>query len=338
VIRVGVMGLGPVGRAIARAAAQHGGLALRAAVDRDPALAGRRLDELAPGAAGGVTVAGDVRPLLADLRGGVLLHATGSRLAEVAAEILSAVEARVSVVSACPDLVYPWHAHPKLARAIDRAASEAGVAVLATGVNPGFVLDRLLVAAAAASGNLRSARARRSVDISGRREALLRKAGVGLSLDAFRERAAAGAVGPVGLAQSAALVAAGLGLGWDAIDEATLPVVAERPLEGPVALRAGDVAGYRQRACALEAGRPRVELELTYAVGAPDRDTLAIDADPPVALAIEGGISGDLATAWSVVNAAPALRRAQPGLRSVLDLPAGGRTTTCLPNARSKGA
>jgi 4-hydroxy-tetrahydrodipicolinate reductase len=329
------MGLGPVGRCIARAASQHGELELHAAIDRDPSLAGRRLDELVPEAVGDLTVTRDVQNALADLRGGLLLHATGSRLPEIAPEILSAVEARVSVVSSCPDLVYPWHAHPETARAIDRAASDARVAVLATGVNPGFVLDRLLVAAAAASGNIRTVRAVRSVDISKRRQPLLQKAGVGLSNGEFRERAASGSVGHVGLSQSAALVAAGLGLGWDTFDEGIEPVVVDRPLAGPIAIRAGAVAGYRQRAEALESGRCRVRLELTYAVGAPDRDTISIEADPPVELVIEGGLSGDLATAWSVVNAAPALWSARPGLRSVLDLPAA-RTFILRADQRSQ--
>ncbi len=324
-LRVGVMGLGPVGRAIARAAAQHGELELRAAIDRDPALAGRRLEALVPQAKGSAIVRPDLQDALSELRGGLLLHATGSRLPEIAPQIRAAVAARVAVVSCCPDLVYPWHAHPAIARAIDAAAADAGVAVLATGVNPGFVLDRLVVAAAAASGNVRSVRALRSVDISRRREALRCKAGVGLSPNAFRERAAAGAVGHVGLQQSAALVAAGLGLRWDALDDSIEPVFVDPPHEGPVAIAAGAAAGYRQRVVASDAGRARVRLELTYAVGAADRDALSLDADPPVELAIEGGLSGDLATAWSVVNAAPALARATPGLRSVLDLPAAGR-------------
>lgn len=334
-IRTGVMGLGPVGRCIALAASQHNELELQAAVDRDPSLAGRRLDELVPGATGGLTVARDVQGVLADLRGGLLLQATGSRLPEIAPQILAAVEARVSVVSSCPDLVYPWYAHPVTARAIDRAATDARVAVLATGVNPGFVLDRLVVAAAAASGNIETVRAVRSVDISRRRLPLLRKAGVGLSGEEFRRGAASGSIGHLGLSQSAALVAAGLGLGWDALDEQIEPVVADRRREGPIAIGVGAAAGYRQRAEALESGRRRVVLELTYAVGAPDRDAISIEADPPVEVAIEGGLSGDLATAWSVVNAAPAVWGARPGLRSVLDLPAGlgstcpvdGRTT-----------
>jgi len=315
------MGLGPVGRSIARAALQHEGLALCAAIDCDPALVGRRLDELAPGVVSSLAVTDDAKSALADLRGGVLLHATSARLPEITPQLLSAVEVGVSVVSSCPDLVYPWYAHPEIAQDIDRTASDAGVTVLATGVNPGFALDHLIVAAAIASGNIRQVRATRSVDISKRRAALLRKAGVGLSVDEFQRMVAAGTVGHVGLAQSAALVASGLGLVFDKLDERIEPVRADRALESPVPIRAGYVVGYRQRAETVASGRRRVRLELTYAAGVPDRDAIIIDADPPIEITLERGISGDLATAWSVVNAAARLNGAKPGLRSVLDLP-----------------
>ena len=161
----------------------------------------------------------------------------------------------------------------------------------------------------------------RSVDISNRREALLRTAGVGLSRNEFRSRVAHGVVGHVGLVQSSALVALGLGLDCDEFGEEIEPIIAERPWEGVAPVRRGEVAGYRQRARARGAGNERVVLDLTYAVGAPDHDAIVLDADPPIDLALRGGISGDVATAWAVVNAAPLVIDADPGLRSVLDLP-----------------
>jgi 2,4-diaminopentanoate dehydrogenase len=48
-----------------------------------------------------------------------------------------------------------------------------------------------------------------------------------------------------------------------------------------------------------------------------------IDAEPRVELEIKGGIAGDRATANVVVNAAPRVASAEPGLLTVLELPAG---------------
>jgi hypothetical protein len=324
-IRAAVMGLGPVGRSIARAALEHGDIELVAAVERDPTLAGRRLSELIDGVTSRVLVTADATAAFAELAGGVLLHATGSRLPEVTREILSAVEAHMSVVSSCPQLAFPWIDHPKAAQMLDRAAHSARVAVLGTGVNPGFVLDRLVVSAAAASGNVRHVHAVRSVNISNRRAPLLRRAGVGLSKDEFQTQVACSAVGHVGLVQSCSLVARGLGVEYEELGETIEPVFAESLWEGNVRLRRGDVSGYRQRAYARKGGNEQVVLELIYAVSAADRDVIVIDADPKVEVVIPGGISGDVATAWAIVNAAPSVVNVEPGLRSVLDLPPSRR-------------
>ena len=77
------------------------------------------------------------------------------------------------------------------------------------------------------------------------------------------------------------------------------------------------------RTRAIHVGREVIRLELTYAVGATNRDSILIDADPKIDLLIRGGVSGDAATAWSVLNAAPRVIRAGCGLLTVLDLPAG---------------
>jgi 4-hydroxy-tetrahydrodipicolinate reductase len=70
-------------------------------------------------------------------------------------------------------------------------------------------------------------------------------------------------------------------------------------------------------------GVERVRLELVVASGIEDpHDEVELDANPPVRVLIQGGLSGDLATAWTVVNAASALTELQ-GLVTVLNLPAG---------------
>jgi len=56
-------------------------------------------------------------------------------------------------------------------------------------------------------------------------------------------------------------------------------------------------------------------------VGAPTpRDEVEIDGEPPLRLAIEGGVPGDVATAAILVNALPRVAEARAGLRTILDL------------------
>ena len=316
------MGLGPVGRAIARAALKNPELELVAAIEKNNALIGKPLSELIQDFSTDVTVTSDAKSTFAKIKGGVLLHATGSQLSRVAPQILSAVEAGVSVVSTCPELSYPWLHHRELAESLDRAGSKSGVSVLGTGVNPGFVLDRLVACAGAASGDIVHAQAIRVVDISNRRAALLRKAGVSLSPADFQSHVDAGLVGHLGLTESAALVGLGLGLDCDTFEEQIDPVIADEPWDGPVSIRPGQAAGYYHRARGLTSGTETVHLKLTYAVGRASEDAITIEAQPRIELLIRGGISGDLATSSSVVNAAPHVVCAKPGIVTVIDLPA----------------
>jgi 4-hydroxy-tetrahydrodipicolinate reductase len=102
-------------------------------------------------------------------------------------------------------------------------------------------------------------------------------------------------------------------------------VIADEDIADPdYPVRKGDVAGINQIARGLSEGKELVELNLTIALGAErPGDEVEIDAEPPVHLRIEGGVGGEAATVWAVVNAAPRVIDAEPGLLTVLDLPAG---------------
>jgi 4-hydroxy-tetrahydrodipicolinate reductase len=252
-----------------------------------------------------------------------VLHATTSRLEEVLPAISRAVDAGLSVVSTCEELAYPWLDHEQEADALDARCERGDVAVLGVGVNPGFVLDRLPAFLAGVTGAVRHVRALRVVDAAGRREQLQRKVGIGLDEAAYEAAVERGELGHVGLAESAALVAAGCGFELDDWDEDLEAIVADEDAAGPPALRAGQVAGTRQVLRGYLDGAERIRLELEIVAFADDpRDEVQIDGVPPVHAVVKGGIAGDLATAWAVVNAAPAVARMR-GLVTVLDLPAG---------------
>lgn len=324
-VRVVVMGLGFIGRQIVRAATSSPELELIGAVDVSDALVGKPLSELVEGVAfkGKVVRKLEELPKQA-LKGAVLLHATGSRLPSVTGEILDAISRGMSVVSTCEELAFPSLRHPELADRLDEAAQKAGVSVLGTGVNPGFVLDRLVATVGQVCGEVRKVEASRVVDARTRREALQRKVGAGLSEEEFFRLVDEEKLGHVGLVESAALCALGLGMDCDDFEEEIVPVMAEEDIPGTVPVKAGQVAGVAQTAIGTLDGVERVRISLVIAVGAEEAgDRIVIDADPPIDLQVRGGVAGDQATANTVVHAAPRVAVAQPGLLTVLDLPAG---------------
>lgn len=319
------MGLGVIGQEIARAALANDEVELIGAVDSSPKLAGRPLSDVLGQAVGSMKVHSSLAPAIARRKGVVLLHATGSRLPQVKDQLLEAMSLGLHVVSTCEELAFPWFNHPEIAERLEAAAQRAGVSIVGTGVNPGFVLDRLVATLGQVCGAVSHAKVSRTVDARTRREALQRKVGAGLSEDEFFSLVDQGRIGHVGLVESAALCALGLGLDCDDYEEELTPVFADEDISGGAFLvKKGQVAGMHQVAVALDDGQERVRLELTIALGADDPgDVIELDADPKVKVLIPGGLPGDRATAHLVVNAAPRMTASQPGLLTVLELPAG---------------
>ena len=324
-VPVVVMGLGFIGQEIARAAHASPELTLVGAVDRSPLLVGRKVGELIGVPSIAFKVSSQLEEALGRHRGAVLLHATGSRLPQVMDQLLAAIRAGLSVVSTCEELSFPHLKHSDLAERLEREAKKANVSVLGTGVNPGFVLDRLVATAGQVCGEIRRVSATRVVDARSRREALQRKIGAGLSEDEFTELAEKEQIGHVGLTESAALCALGLGIDCDDFEEEIVPMIAEEDISGAAfPVSKGRVAGICQTAIGLDGEQERVRLQLTIAVGAENpRDHIAIESDPPIELEVKGGVAGDRATANVVVNAAPRMTSADAGLLTVLELPAG---------------
>ncbi len=100
------------------------------------------------------------------------------------------------------------------------------MALVGTGVNPGFVMDKLVLTLAAVSQRVEHAKALRIVDASKRRLPLQKKIGAGMSVEEFRAKVAEGVIKHVGLPESVAMVSDGLGLAVDEIVETIEPKVA----------------------------------------------------------------------------------------------------------------
>ncbi|MFZ0736228.1 MAG: hypothetical protein WCA98_10295 [Candidatus Acidiferrales bacterium] len=333
-IRVVQYGVGPIGASIARLMRQKRALEIVGAIDKDPSKIGKDLGELAGAsdAPWGVAVSDDASAVL-DGRVDVVVHSTSSYLESVMDQLISCLDAGCCVVSTCEELAYPFRKHPELAAKLDAAAKEEGVTLVGTGVNPGFVMDKLVLTLAAAAQRVDSAKATRIVDASHRRLPLQKKIGAGMTPDEFRTQVAAGVIKHHGLPESVAMVADGLGFAIDEISETIEPVIAtERVRTEFLDVAAGQVAGVHQIARGTAAGKQRVFMALKMYVGAKDpADSIELEGEPRLALVIPGGTHGDLATAAVVVNTIPVILAAPAGLRSSRDLPLG----FFAPNAES---
>jgi 4-hydroxy-tetrahydrodipicolinate reductase len=305
--------------------AQAPGLELVGAVDPAPALCGRDLAALLEmSLPARVAIAPALDELLARGRPDVALHATGSRLPEVAGQLEQLVAAGVAVVSTCEELAYPFQRHPELSRKLDAAARGAGVALLGTGVNPGFVMDKLVVTLMAVCDAVEHVRVVRVVDARTRRESFQRKIGAGLSRAAFEAKSGAGALGHVGLAESAHMIADAMGLPAERrLRETLQPELADAAVQSAfLRVEAGQVAGLAQSAIVEADGVERVRMEIAMVLGAPSpHDAVTIQGSPALEMRVATGVPGDEATAAVAVSCAALVRELPPGLRTMLDVP-----------------
>lgn len=321
-IRVVQYGVGPIGAGIIKLAREKQAVEVIGAIDLDPAKAGRDLGEVAGAtdAPWGVKVTAAAGELLEEAD--VVLHTTSSSLERVMPQLLECVGAGASVVSTCEELAYPWRRHPELARKLDAAARDAGVVIVGTGVNPGFVMDKLVLTLAAVAQRVRHARVMRVVDASKRRLPLQKKIGAGMTVEEFRGQVAAGVIKHHGLPESVAMVADGLGFEVDEITETIEPMVAaERVTTEFLTVEAGQAAGVHQIARGMSGGEEKVYMELRMYVGAKEpADTIELTGEPALKLVIPGGTHGDLATAAVAVNCIPVILAAPAGLRTAGEL------------------
>jgi 2,4-diaminopentanoate dehydrogenase len=325
-IRAIQYGVGPIGVSIARLMREKQAIEICGAIDTDPAKIGRDLGEVvgAQDAPWGVKISGDAKDVL-EQAVDVVIHSTSSSLAKVTEQLLACLEAESCVVSTCEELSYPYRTHPELAAKLDAAAKDWGVALVGTGVNPGFVMDKLVVTLAAVAQRVEHAKAVRIVDASKRRLPLQKKIGAGMSVEEFRAQVAAGVIKHVGLPESVAMVADSLNLPVEEISETIEPVVAKERVQTEfLTVEAGQAAGVHQIARGVAGGKELVYLELQMYVGAKDSaDTVTLTGRPNIGLVIPGGSHGDIATASVVVNSIPVILDAPAGLRTSRDLPIG---------------
>jgi 4-hydroxy-tetrahydrodipicolinate reductase len=331
-IRAIQYGCGPIGLSIARLMHEKKAIEIIGAIDSDPAKIGQDLGELAGDAAWGVNISGDAEEILGK-SADIVIHSTSSSLPKVMEQLLACLDAQACIVSTCEELSYPYRTYPELAAKLDATAREMGVALIGTGVNPGFVMDKLVVTLAAVAQRIEHARALRIVDAGKRRLPLQKKIGAGLTVEEFRDKVKAGIIKHVGLPESVALVADSLNLAVDEITETIEPVVArERVQTEFLTVEAGQAAGVHQIARGLANGQERVYLELQMYVGAKEpADSVELKGHPNISLIIPGGSPGDLATASVVVNTIPSILDAPAGLRTSRDLPIGFFSPEALP-------
>src|SRR5947207_12266165 len=143
-IKVMHFGLGPIGAAIVKQVATRPGFKVVGAIDIDPAKVGRDIaDVVGLPRRLGAKVSDDAAKALKSAKPDVVVLCTSSSIKKVLPQVEMILKSKTAIVSTTEELSYPGCTHVRPARAIDKMAKKAKVAVLGTGVNPGFAMDAL---------------------------------------------------------------------------------------------------------------------------------------------------------------------------------------------------
>ena len=322
-IRVMHFGLGPIGVGVLRQVATRKGFKAVGGIDIDPAKVGKDLGEVAGlDRKLGVKVTDDAVAAIKKAKPDVVVLCTLSSLQAVMPQIETVLKLRVPIVSTTEEMAYPYYSNKKLAKKIDALAKKAKVAVVGTGVNPGFVMDALPIMLSGACERVDAIRIDRIQDASTRRLPFQKKIGSGLTVQQFQEKVAAGTVRHVGLTESVAMIADAFGWKMARISDTIQPKVAERQVSSQfLTVEPGFVCGLIQDGIGYDKdGKALITLHMEAYLGAPESyDAVTIEGHPKLYSRVQGGFHGDVVTASITVNTIPKILAAPPGLRTMRD-------------------
>ena len=328
-IRVLQWGLGAMGGGMARLMLEKPGLRIVAAVDGRPDFLGKDLGEvLGVGKTLGVAVTNKPEDVLKREDVDIVVIATTSWTKEQMPDLRKIITAGINCISIAEEMSDPEAQSPELAKEIDDLAKKHGVSVLGTGVNPGFVLDLLVVTLTGGCHSVERIEASRVNDLSPYGPTVMRTQGVGTTPEAFRAGVADGSiVGHVGFPESIHMISAALGLGVDRIEQSREPIISKVYRETPhVKVQPGMVAGCAHIGIGYRGDKEVVRLIHPQQIhphleNQDTGDYIHIYGKPEVHMAIKPEIAGGIATMGITVNMIPHVVAATPGLKRMIDLP-----------------
>lgn len=327
--RVVQWGLGAMGSGMARLVLEKEGLELVGGIDMRPDYLGKDLGEvLGGGRRLGVTVTNDPASVLDKEKVDLVVIATTSWTSEQLPDLKKVLSAGIDCISIAEEMASPEAQSPALAAEIDALAKANGVTVLGTGVNPGFVLDLLVVVLSGVCHQVERIEASRVNDLSPYGPTVMKTQGVGTTPEQFAAGVADGSiVGHVGFPESIRMISDALGLGVTRIEQTREPIISKVYRETPhVKVAPGMVAGCAHVAVGYAGEKPVVKLVHPQQIhphleGQGTGDYINIYGKPEIHMSTGPEIAGGIATMGVAVNMIPHVVAATPGLKSMVDLP-----------------
>ena len=273
-------------------------------------------------------VVGSVDDYIKEKIADVVILCTDSFTKNAFDKIKLCVENKMNVVTSAEEMAYPKANRPDLADEIDRLAKANGVSVLGTGINPGLIMDVLVLVMSAACSDIKHITSRRINSLSPFGPLVMEEQGIGITVEEFEKGKKDGHIsGHVGFNESITMIVDALGVKLDNIEQTMDPIVTTFDRVAPHGKAdAGTVAGVSMKAYGhigndifIEMDHPQqIEPEMA---NVQTGDYVIIDGTPKVNMVGSPEVEGGIGTIAMCVNMIPQTINARPGLVTMIDLP-----------------
>lgn len=326
--RVAIWGFGAMGSGIARNVLSKYELQLVGVHDVRTEYIGKDVGNLLGLEKIGVKVYDNPIEMIKKTNPDLVVIATNSFISVVKDQIISILKENINVITIAEEMAHPFYTNFEVANEINNIAIRHNVSVLGTGINPGFVLDTLIIALTGACLNVKKIKAARINDLSPFGPTVMETQGVGTTPEEFEEGLKNGKiVGHIGFEQSIHMIAEAVGWKIDNIEQVREPIISKALRETKyVKVQPGNVAGCRHIARAYSNGELVIELEHPQQVlpeieNVQTGDYINIEGNPNISMSIKPEIPGGKGTIAIATNMIPLVVEADPGLLTMADLP-----------------
>ena len=329
-VKVVIWGLGAMGSGMAEMLLKKKGVEIVGAVGRGKKIGTSMYDYLSVERGDRKDVMlGAYEDVITEKSADVVLLCTDSFTKNAFEKIKYCLENKINVVSSAEEMSYPKAMEPELTKEMDRIAKENGVSVLGTGINPGLIMDLLVVLLSGACEEVDHITARRVNSLSPFGPAVMEEQGIGITVDAFNKGVEEGTLaGHVGFNESVNMIADAIG--WklsDEVKQSMEPIVSNVYRKSPYAeVQAGDVAGCAMKGFGYVDNEIKIEMDHPQQIepeleGTNTGDYVIIKGVPNINMAIKPEVPGGIGTIAMCVNMIPHIINSRPGLKTMLDLP-----------------
>ena len=321
-VKVILWGLGAMGGGIGKMLVKKQGVDIVGAIDIGAKL-GKSLYEVVPGIERGdredviVGTADEViKPGAAD----IVVVCTDSFTAKVYDKLVMVMENGMNVITSAEEMAYPQAQEPELAKKLDEIGKKNGVTVLGTGINPGLIMDLLVILWTGACESVDHIVSRRVNSLSPFGPAVMEEQGIGVEVEDFNKRKADGTMaGHVGFAESVGMICDALGWNLEKFEQDMEPIVTDVDRKSPYGFAAaGQVAGVAMKGWGTVDGEVKIEMDHPQQI---EPDYVEIKGNPPVNMANTPEIEGGIGTMAMIMNCIPHVINARPGLKTMIDIP-----------------